>query len=57
MGMKQDKYCEICGRKVARLFHMYLNKYYTVDYEVCSECIDAIKSYINQRAKNEAKTI
>lgn len=47
--MKQDKYCEICGRKVARLYHLTLNSYFNIEYEACSECIDAVKSYIEKR--------
>jgi hypothetical protein len=47
--MKQDKYCEICRRKVAKLYSITLNKYVTNDYLVCSECIDAIQNYINRR--------
>lgn len=47
--MKQDKYCKICRRKVAKLFHITVHKYVNIDYEVCSECVDAIKDYINRR--------
>ena len=47
--MKQDKYCEVCRRKVARLYHITIYKYVTVDYEVCSECVDTITAYIQRR--------
>lgn len=47
--MKQDKYCKICRRKVAKLYRITLDKCITNDYLVCSECIDAIQNYINRR--------
>lgn len=48
--MKHDKYCEICGRKVAKLYCITINKYYQIEHRICSECIEAVKNYIRNRS-------
>lgn len=47
--MKQDKYCTICRRKIAKLYPVILTKYIKNEYLVCNECFDSIQRYIQRR--------